>query len=93
MSDGLRRPKSSGCSPPAGASRTKHLCRRGVLHLEVTKSGKRREVPMRQAVYDILAAIPEKHRVGRVWPAGNIRRSFETGPADQAGRIFLSLLG
>ena len=32
---------------------------RGVLRLEVTKSGKRREVPMRQAVYDILSAMPE----------------------------------
>src|SRR5439155_8229433 len=28
---------------------------RGVIRLEVTKSGKRREVPMRQAVYDVLA--------------------------------------
>ena len=55
---------------------------RGVLRLEVTKSGKRREVPMRQAVYDILAAIPEKDRVGRVWPAGNIRRAFERAVAE-----------
>jgi len=55
---------------------------RGVLRLEVTKSGKRREVPMRQAVYDILAAIPQKDRVGRVWPSGNIRRAFETAVAE-----------
>jgi integrase len=51
---------------------------RGVLRLEVTKSGKRREVPMHQAVYDVLAAIPEADRAGRVWLSGNIRRAFET---------------
>lgn len=33
---------------------------------------------MRQAVYDVLAAIPEADRAGRVWPSGNIRRAFET---------------
>jgi integrase len=54
---------------------------RGVLRLEVTKSGKRREVPMRQAVYDILAAIPANDRVGRVWPSGSIRRAFESAVA------------
>jgi integrase len=54
---------------------------RGVLRLEVTKSGKRREVPMRQAVYDVLAAIPEKERVGRVWRSGNIRTAFERAVA------------
>jgi integrase len=41
---------------------------RGKILLEVTKSGKRREVPMRQKVYDILAAKTE--RTGRVWPKG-----------------------
>ena len=50
---------------------------RGVLRLEVTKSGRRREVPMRQAVYDVLAAIPEKEREGRVWRSENIRTAFE----------------
>jgi integrase len=50
---------------------------RGVICLEVTKSGKRREVPMRQAVYDVLAAIPETQREGRVWRSGNIRTAFE----------------
>lgn len=30
---------------------------RGVVRLELTKSGKRREVPMRQAVYDVLAGL------------------------------------
>jgi integrase len=49
---------------------------RGVIRLEVTKSGRRREVPMRQAVYDVLSALPGE-REGRVWPAGNIRTGFE----------------
>jgi integrase len=49
---------------------------RGVIRLEVTKSGKRREVPMRQAVYNVLAGLP-RPREGRVWPKGNIRRAFE----------------
>ena len=41
-----------------------------------TKSGKRREVPMRQAVYDLLAALKGDHK-GRVWPAGDVRTAFE----------------
>ena len=49
---------------------------RGVMALERTKSGKRREVPMRQAVYAIFAAMPEP-RGGRVWPDRSIRRAFE----------------
>src|SRR5258705_13503572 len=31
---------------------------------------------MRQNVYDVLAALPEPH-AGRVWPAGDVRTSFE----------------
>lgn len=54
---------------------------RGVLRLEVTKSGRRREVPMRQAVYDILAALPGP-REGRVWRSGNIRTAFENAVAE-----------
>ena len=50
---------------------------RGVLRLEVTKSGKRREVPMRDKVYTILSAIPPPHE-GRVFSAANIRMAFET---------------
>lgn len=50
---------------------------RGVLRLEVTKSGRRREVPMRQAVYDLLAALPGP-REGRLWPARKIRTAFES---------------
>jgi len=49
---------------------------RGVLRLELTKSGKRREVPMRQAVYDVLTGLPGP-REGRVWPSGNVRTAFE----------------
>jgi len=49
---------------------------RGVLRLEVTKSGRRREVPMRQGVYDVLSKLPGA-REGRVWPAGSIRKAFE----------------
>jgi len=37
---------------------------RGVIRLEVTKSGKRREVPMRQSVYEILAALRSRDRAG-----------------------------
>jgi integrase len=48
---------------------------RGVLRLEITKSGKRREVPMRQAVYDTLAGLPGAHK-GRVWPASSIRKAW-----------------
>lgn len=49
---------------------------RGVIRLELTKSGRRREVPMRQAVYDVLASLPDPHE-GRVWPRGDIRYAFE----------------
>ena len=31
---------------------------RAVLRLELTKSGRRREVPMNRAVYDVLTALP-----------------------------------
>jgi integrase len=53
---------------------------RGFLRLEVTKSGRRREVPMRQAVYDVLAALPRPH-TERVWPAAAIRTAFENAVA------------
>jgi integrase len=39
---------------------------RGVFQLERTKSGRRREVPMRRARYDLLVAMPEP-RSGRLW--------------------------
>jgi len=53
---------------------------RGVLRLEVTKSGKRREVPMRQVVYDVLAALPEP-REGQVFRTRSIRTAFESAVA------------
>jgi integrase len=49
---------------------------RGVIRLEVTKSGKRREVPMRARVDAILAGMPEP-RTGRVWPEASTRAAFE----------------
>src|SRR5207302_755328 len=50
---------------------------RGVIRLELTKSGRRREVPMRQAVYDVLAKLPGERR-GRVWPEQSIRTTWAT---------------
>jgi integrase len=49
---------------------------RGMIRLEMTKSGKRREVPMRQAVYTALSGLPEPHE-GSVWPTGSVRTAFE----------------
>jgi integrase len=54
---------------------------RGVIRLELTKAGRRREVPMRQAVYDVLAGLPGP-REGRVWPGGAIRTAFENAVAE-----------
>jgi hypothetical protein len=56
---------------------------RGVLRLEVTKSGRRREVPVRQAVYDVLASMPGL-RVGRVWCQRKVRTVFDNA-AEAAG--------
>jgi integrase len=56
---------------------------RGVLRLEHTKSGRRREVPMRQEVYTIFAAMPGP-RLGRVWPDRRIRKAFENA-VERAG--------
>jgi integrase len=49
---------------------------RGIIRLEHTKNGRRREVPMRQDVYAIFAGMPEP-REGRVWPDRRIRKAFE----------------
>jgi len=48
---------------------------RGIIRLETTKSGRRREIPMRQVVYDLLARRPEPH-AGRVWPKPSFRDAF-----------------
>jgi len=56
---------------------------RGVLQLEQTKNGRRREVPMNQAVYDALAALPGPKTDGPVFRKangaawGNVRTAFE----------------
>jgi integrase len=46
-----------------------------VIQLEVTKSGRRREIPMRQIVNDVLSALPGQ-RQGRLWTHG-ARHTFE----------------
>jgi len=51
---------------------------RGVLKLEKTKGGKRREVPMRQVVHNILAQRRPEDASGRVWPGVDYRSAFET---------------
>jgi integrase len=56
---------------------------RGVLVLEQTKSGRRREIPMNRAVYDVLSPLPGpkaegvlfRKASGAAW--GNIRTAFE----------------
>jgi integrase len=48
---------------------------RGVIQLEITKSDRRREIPMRQIVNDVLAALPGS-REGKVWRQG-ARHAFE----------------
>ena len=53
---------------------------RGVLLLEQTKNGRRREVPMNRAVYDALSSLPGPKEEGLVPPgsscgAGASRRS------------------
>jgi integrase len=54
---------------------------RGVLQLEETKNGTRREIPMNQAVYDVLSALPKSGR--RLFPS-SIRRAFENA-VERAG--------
>jgi integrase len=56
---------------------------RGLIRLADTdtKSGRRREVPMRQAVYEVLAGL-KGARKGRVWPAGDVRTAFENAVAE-----------
>jgi len=49
---------------------------RGVLRLERTKSGRRREVPMRDSVYRVLAARPEPQQ-GRIFRGAFPRGAWE----------------
>jgi integrase/recombinase XerD len=62
-----------------GLERPRVVFSRGVIQLEMTKNGTRREIPMRQAVYDVLsevlAALPTSEtRLFR----GSIRKAFES---------------
>jgi integrase len=52
---------------------------RGLIRVEKSKSGKRRDVRMRQVVYNVLAALPGPH--AGVWPAEDIRTGFENAVA------------
>lgn len=47
---------------------------RGVIHLEKTKAGRRREIPMNGAVYDALSALPKAGE--RVFPS-TYRTAFD----------------
>ena len=51
---------------------------RGVIQLERTKRGTRREIPMRQIVHDVLSAMAgAEPRPGRVWRHASVRHAFE----------------
>jgi integrase len=56
---------------------------RGVIRLggKDTKSGKGREIPMRQSVYNILAGVPGP-REGRVFKTRSVRTAFENAVAE-----------
>ena len=49
---------------------------RGVLRLEVTKSGRRREVPLNDDSYRALVSLEPKD-AGRVFRTRNLRTAFE----------------
>jgi integrase len=53
---------------------------RGVFQLELTKNGRRREVPMNETVYAALTAWPEARRQGMVFStaSGRAQRSIRT---------------
>ena len=56
---------------------------RGVLQLAETKNGRRREVPMNRAVYDVLSNLADKKEEGPVFRRkdgaawGDVRTAFE----------------
>lgn len=51
---------------------------RNVVRLEITKSGRRREVPLRDEVYRVLVDRKADNKTGRVWPDRNVRKAFES---------------
>jgi integrase len=48
---------------------------RGMIRLEITKSGRRREIPMRSRVHDVLSAMPRRLD-GKVWPGTLMSKAF-----------------
>jgi integrase len=54
---------------------------RGVIQLEMTKNGTRREIPMNQAVYDVLSSLP---RASNLLFRGSVRKAF-LGVLERAG--------
>ena len=84
----LRQGSGAGSTGPhgrfAGLAWDRVDLSRGVLRLEITKSGRRREVPMRQRVYDVLVSRPGA-REGGLWPGGSTRAGFEA--AVEAARL------
>jgi integrase len=51
---------------------------RGVILLEQTKNGRRREVPMNRAVYDALSLLARPQVGGRVFGPSSVRKAFES---------------
>jgi len=61
---------------------------RGVIQLEETKNGTRREIPMNQAVYDVLSALPKS---GSRLFRGSVRSAFRAPVSAPASRISTSM--
>jgi integrase len=70
LESGMRRGEIKGLTWEQSVDLT-----RGVFKLEQTKGRRRREVPMRQAVYNLLVAMPA--RTGRVWPDSKFSKAFD----------------
>jgi integrase len=54
---------------------------RGVIRLEVTKSGRRREVPLNAESYDALVSLNPKQS-GRVFRTKSVRKAYENAVAN-----------
>ena len=78
METGMRRGEIMGLTWESSIDLT-----RGVIRLERTKGGRRREISMRPVVYQLLAGLPG--RTGRLWPDRQIRKAFER--AVEAARL------
>jgi integrase len=53
---------------------------RGVLQLAEMKNGRRREVPMNRAVYDVLSNLPARGRRARSSAGKTVRPGVTSGP-------------